>query len=1280
MVSAKINAFVSINDDSTEDLKIVYYAGHSKLSKMKDVVWASVHKTGDKYATVTWTGIQQELQQAQSDVLILLDCCSSGVADGGEGNGVTELLAACPFGTEANGVGHYSFTTALTIELRLFAIQNRIFPIGDLYANLYRRSQSHLAQGISNERYPPPVHLQLRSDERFPRSIQLSVQRNPSEWDTTTEFGSSEGLGTDPRLTNRKRPLASDSPMPSNKHLLLSKDHETSGADIGSNTSQTSSTTESHIQHSYERNLDQVSWFESDEEASTPPCSSKATSQNGHPALQHRPKDSLWPADGNRMLLAVRFTETISAKDLSPKYFADWLRTIPTEVEEVIVEAGFICDSTLLLISLPISMWTYLSDNPAIIPLGRIHSSNLLALKSVSMDKTAEDGMDAEPPVKRDKGKGKMVSFAEKELEEEIPRTSEHSDMDSEKSIETEIEMTMGSSESKEVAEEDFRGNISGADNVYAADKPETTNNNEISEESQEDGQYSPQREGEGVHDLSAFNVSSEAISYVINIRDKFPLADIRLVERLGEANWQRHMSIRNGNWQEPNAIPQEAPQYNFHTKSTFDDSGLGTSLPTHPSAPSLSLHFNEASGVNSLPTRPYYAPSLSSYVSRVSDLDAGYFRVPQTPREVSQQRPFTCFICERLVDHIKNRVEWKLHVFEDIRPYICPFSSCTDALSLFLTRSSWAEHLFEHHFSDTSWGCKYCPATYDNPQEFRMHLSNIHTISSSDERQLSERKLSPAMGSAKCPLCLKPAGKTRREYVSHVSKHMESIALGTLPREFGGETESDSDYCDSVIGQQDATGKEEDADDEKRGSSKAREFFEEEPLHGREQENYKANFLKLEHEEDISYDMNSQPPQLKGGTLLALTEQLTRHDKLDSQFNNTFLMTYRTFTTARQLFDLLVKRFEIQPPEGMVQSDYEIWRDRKQKIIRFRVVNILKTWFDNFWLEDQSDESKALIRDVYTFTRDTIKTTGIPGSGPLVAVLEQRLHGQDPTVKRLVSGLSQSAPQPILPKNMKKLKFLDIDATEYARQLTNLESKLYDQIKPVECLNKAWQKHLDGGDPDPAQNIKALILHSNQLTNWVAEMILAQFDVKKRVMVIKHFVSVADQCRQLNNYGTLTSIISALGTAPIHRMKKTWDQVPKRTTAILESMRRLMGSTKNFGEYRESLHLAHPPCIPFFGVYLTDLTFIEDGMPSFKKSGLINFAKRAKTAEVIFDMQQYQNVPYVLQPVAELQEYILSNMQAAGDVHEMYDRSLEVEPREREEEKTSRKFFNLSR
>ena len=90
--------------------------------------------------------------------------------------------------------------------------------------------------------------------------------------------------------------------------------------------------------------------------------------------------------------------------------------------------------------------------------------------------------------------------------------------------------------------------------------------------------------------------------------------------------------------------------------------------------------------------------------------------------------------------------------------------------------------------------------------------------------------------------------------------------------------------------------------------------------------------------------------------------------------------------------------------------------------------------------------------------------------------------------------------------------------------------------------------------------------------------------------------------------------------------------------------------------------------------MYLTDLTFIEDGIASVvKNTELINFTKRTKTAEVIRDIQQYQNVPYNLTEVPELRDWILDMMRTASDVHEMYQKSLTIEPREREEEKIAR-------
>lgn len=343
-------------------------------------------------------------------------------------------------------------------------------------------------------------------------------------------------------------------------------------------------------------------------------------------------------------------------------------------------------------------------------------------------------------------------------------------------------------------------------------------------------------------------------------------------------------------------------------------------------------------------------------------------------------------------------------------------------------------------------------------------------------------------------------------------------------------------------------------------------------------------DFLKLDFEGEIAYDQKAQPPQLRGGTLAGLVEQLTRHDRLDPAFNNTFLLTYRSFTTAAELFDMLVKRWSIQPPFGILPDDYQMWVDKKQKPIRFRVVNILKSWFDNHWMEGNDEEARILIQKVYNFAKDHVATTSTPGAAPLMTSVEQRSRGPEMPTKRLVLTLSAQTPQPILPKHMKKLKFLDIDATEFARQLTIIESRLYIKIRPTECLNKTWQKKLSPGEPDPAANVKALILHSNQLTNWVAQMILTQSDVKRRVIVIKHFVNVADKCRSLNNFSTLTSIISALGTAPIHRLNRTWSAVNQRSMGVLESMRKLMGSTKNFAEYRDTLHRANPPCIPFFG------------------------------------------------------------------------------------------------
>jgi son of sevenless-like protein len=50
---------------------------------------------------------------------------------------------------------------------------------------------------------------------------------------------------------------------------------------------------------------------------------------------------------------------------------------------------------------------------------------------------------------------------------------------------------------------------------------------------------------------------------------------------------------------------------------------------------------------------------------------------------------------------------------------------------------------------------------------------------------------------------------------------------------------------------------------------------------------------------------------------------------------------------------------------------------------------------------------------------------------------------------------------------------------------------------------------------------------------------------------------------------------------------------VNQRSMGVLESMRKLMGSTKNFAEYRDTLHRANPPCIPFFGKHVRNRFYV---------------------------------------------------------------------------------------
>jgi son of sevenless-like protein len=85
-------------------------------------------------------------------------------------------------------------------------------------------------------------------------------------------------------------------------------------------------------------------------------------------------------------------------------------------------------------------------------------------------------------------------------------------------------------------------------------------------------------------------------------------------------------------------------------------------------------------------------------------------------------------------------------------------------------------------------------------------------------------------------------------------------------------------------------------------------------------------------------------------------------------------------------------------------------------------------------------------------------------------------------------------------------MKLSDVDPLEMARQLTLIESNLYQKIRPIECLQRSRDQKGDIND-----NISQVIRFANKISDWVAEAILARDDSKRRASVVKNFITIAD-------------------------------------------------------------------------------------------------------------------------------------------------------------------------
>ncbi|ELW70858.1 Ras-specific guanine nucleotide-releasing factor RalGPS2 [Tupaia chinensis] len=160
----------------------------------------------------------------------------------------------------------------------------------------------------------------------------------------------------------------------------------------------------------------------------------------------------------------------------------------------------------------------------------------------------------------------------------------------------------------------------------------------------------------------------------------------------------------------------------------------------------------------------------------------------------------------------------------------------------------------------------------------------------------------------------------------------------------------------------------------------------------------------------------------------------------------------------------------------------------------------------------------------------------------------------------------------------------------------------------------------------------------------WVVREILHAQTLKIRAEVLSHYIKTAKKLYELNNLHALMAVVSGLQSAPIFRLTKTWALLSRKDKTTFEKLEYVMSKEDNYKRLRDYISsLKMTPCIPYLGIYLSDLTYIDSAYPSTgsileneQRSNLMNNILR-----IISDLQQ--SCEYDIPMLPHVQKYLNS-------------------------------------
>lgn len=190
----------------------------------------------------------------------------------------------------------------------------------------------------------------------------------------------------------------------------------------------------------------------------------------------------------------------------------------------------------------------------------------------------------------------------------------------------------------------------------------------------------------------------------------------------------------------------------------------------------------------------------------------------------------------------------------------------------------------------------------------------------------------------------------------------------------------------------------------------------------------------------------------------------------------------------------------------------------------------------------------------------------------------------------------------------------LSYDSKSLAEHFTMIEKDMLQDIDWKELIELNWNKELTPVNSwleiivnenyyTENKGVNLVIARFNLMVNWIISEILMTTEESERIAIMSRFIHVAHHSQMLQNFSTLMQIILALTSEKIVKLKETWKKLPPGDLLTLKNLEELTAPTKNFINIRVCTNQIRPSlgCIPFVGLYLSDLIFNAE-RPKFVK------------------------------------------------------------------------------